>query len=421
MMKRLARFLLATIVASMFLPPAARAATPPLRVWVSPQVFSPDGDGYRDYGRLVYQLSRRTRVYLYVYQGNTLIRRILVGRVQSAGRHQAYWNGRNAAGAPVPNGYYRYRIATTMTYRGRRISTYRWVKVARKPPPVQTRWIGFYVTGAPWDMNPVLGLESEVGTRVAVVNCFQSINDGFNADTLGRVSDHGSVPMVSMEFWRPAGGADQPEYRLKKIAAGDFDAKLAAFADKARVFGRTIWLRPLHEMNGNWYPWCGTANGNAPADFVPAWRRIRGIFTSRGAANVRFVWCPNAESVPNLSSNSIESYWPGDAYVDYIALDGYNFGTSASWSSWRSFSEVFGPAYSTVTGLTTKPLFIAETACAPMGGDKAAWIADMFLDVPARFPRITGICWFNENHYPDWRVESSAGSLSAFRQGLAAF
>jgi len=136
------------------------------------------------------------------------------------------------------------------------------------------------------------------------------------------------------------------------------------------------------------------------------------------------VWCPNNESVPNTTANAIENYWPGDAYVDLLAIDGYNFGTSASWSSWRTFSTVMAPCYAKVTSLSTKPLFLAEVGCVEQGGNKAAWITDMFAKIQTTYPRIQGVVWFNVNDTgasTDFRVDSSANALTAFRSAAASY
>ena len=281
-----------------------------------------------------------------------------------------------------------------------------------------SRWIGYYVPGAPLDTTPLAALESQVGGPARVSNYFQNTTQGFTATQAGNAVAHGATPLITLEFWVPASGVSQPSFSLKSISGGSFDTYLHTYARAAKAFGSEVWLRPLHEMNGNWYPWGGTVNGNSPADFAPAWRHIRGIFTAEGATNVKFVWSPNADSVPGTGANAIAAYWPGDAYVDYMALDGYNFG-SGTGSSWRTFGDVFGAAYGAVTTLSAKPLFVAETACSTTGGDKAAWIADMFASLPARYPRITGVTWFNANKERDWRVESGPASLTAFTTGLS--
>ncbi len=280
------------------------------------------------------------------------------------------------------------------------------------------RWVGFYVPGAPLSVDPLVDLQTAIGSRAAVSNYFQNTSQGFTWTQATNAAGNGSVPMATLEFWNPANGIDQPSFRLSTIADGGWDTYLRSYARGAKEFGGTVLLRPLHEMNGNWYPWGGTVNANVPADFVAAWRHMKDIFSSEGATNVKFVWSPNTESVPNTAENAIRKYWPGDAYVDYIALDGYNYGTGSSWSSWRSFTDLYSAAYSSVTALSAKPVFVAEIACSTSGGDKAAWIADMFETIPNRFPRIVGITWFNADKERDWRVESSLDTLAAFVTGM---
>jgi hypothetical protein len=109
------------------------------------------------------------------------------------------------------------------------------------------------------------------------------------------------------------------------------------------------------------------------------------------------------------------AFYPGDAWVDWVGLDGYNY-AAVSHVRWMSFAEIFGKSYQLVTELTGKPIMIPETASTERGGDKAAWIRTAFTrDIPQRFPRIRAVVWFNKVKETDWRVQSSASSLEAFR------
>ena len=284
-------------------------------------------------------------------------------------------------------------------------------------PASADRWFGAWVPGAPKSMSHVASLESEVGGDASVVHYFTNTMYGFDPALASAAVGRGSIPLVTLEFWNPANGVNQPSLSLKSISGGSMDTYLHTYAKNAKAFGKTLWLRPFHEMNGNWYPWGGTVNGNTPADLIVAWKHVKDIFTAEGATNVKFVWCPNASSVPNTAANAISAYWPGDAYVDYVALDGYNWGGT----SWTSFSGVFGTAYAAVTALSAKPVFIAETGSSETGGSKSAWVADMFKVIPTSFPRIVGVTWFDENKEHDWRVDSSSASLAAFKLGVATF
>jgi len=406
------------LIVSLLTPTVAASATSLLSASAAYPSFSPDRDGYRDLLPLRYRLSATSTIWVRVYRGTTLVRTLRNGVTAYAGTHTLTWNGRMGTGAAAPAATYKWvitaRKGTTTAQR------YGYAKLTRRALPTN-RWVGFYVPGAPLGITALASLEAKVGEAAAVSTYFQSTSQGFTSTQATNASDHGAVPLTTLEMWDPAQGVDQPAYRLKAIASGAWDAYLRRYAASAKAFGRPVRLRLFHEMNGNWYPWGGTVNGNTPADFVAAWRHVRSIFTAAGATNVKFVWTPNVESVPNTSANAIAKYWPGEAYVDYIALDGYNFGTSRSWSSWRSFGAIFGPAYTSVTALSPKPMFIAEIGCATVGGDKAAWIADMFRAIPQRYPRIAGVSWFNANKECDWRVESSTSSLASFRAQAVAY
>lgn len=73
-----------------------------------------------------------------------------------------------------------------------------------------------------------------------------------------------------------------------------------------------------------------------------------------------------------------------------------------------------------VTAPTDKPLFMGETASPETGGDKAAWINGLFATLDAH-PEIRGFTWFHFDKETNWRIDSSATSLEAFRAGLATY
>ena len=103
------------------------------------------------------------------------------------------------------------------------------------------------------------------------------------------------------------------------------------------------------------------------------------------------VWCPNNTDQPGDAWNNIAAYYPGDQYVDWVGMDGYNWGTTAN-TSWQSFDAVFSDIYRQLTALTAKPLMIGEFACAEQGGDKAAWISDALLKIGTAYPRVKLFC-----------------------------
>jgi beta-mannanase len=185
-------------------------------------------------------------------------------------------------------------------------------------------------------------------------------------------------------------------------------------------------LRFDYEMNGDWVPWSETANGSRAGEFVQAWRHVHDIFTSAGANNVTWVWCPNVELSATPSDRAtlpLEGLYPGDAYVDWTCMDGYNWGANpARGGRWQSFDEVFRSTYEHLLKIAPgKPVMIGETSSSEYGGDKAGWIADVLENkLPRQYPRIKALVWFNVNASKmDWVIETSGNATLAFRQGIA--
>ena len=232
-------------------------------------------------------------------------------------------------------------------------------------------------------------------------------------EVLDAVNRTGRTPLITWEPWDPRNNTPhQPAFSLARIAGGTHDAYIAQWAAKLRDFGRPVYLRPMHEMNGSWYPWAGGVNANTPERYIAAWRRIVDIFRGHGASNVRFVWSPNHLDV---SGNHMESFYPDAGYVDVLALDGYNWGAAMPQNGgWQTFREVFQNAYDRLSKLGPQPIWLTEVGSAPDGGDKAAWVRDMFAKA-ARMSRLRAIVWFNENKERDWRADATPRVAAAFR------
>jgi beta-mannanase len=227
------------------------------------------------------------------------------------------------------------------------------------------------------------------------------------------------LPMIT---WLPRLGSGdpihQPSYAPALIAAGAYDSFIARAAREAAAYARPLLLRFAHEMNGPWSPWGAWVDGNRPEDYVAMWQHVVAIFRAEGATNVRWVWSPNVytpgAALNGSSAMSFQPFYPGDDWVDFAALDGYNWGALNA-SGWRSFAGIFGGSYDALTGLSHRPVIIAETASTELGGDKAAWIDEIPTTLRSQMPRVRALIWFDREKETDWRVASSRASAAAFR------
>lgn len=271
-------------------------------------------------------------------------------------------------------------------------------------------------TGAALD---AVALKAGVMPKIAMY--YQDWNEGWSTALLNPrftqpILDRGAIPMVT---WSPLLDTEpeghQPAYAPVRIAAGAFDPYIRRAARETAAFAKPVMIRLAHEMNGWWYPWGAGVDGNKDADYVAMWRHVVSIFREEGATNARWVWSPNIYGDNGLAP--FETFYPGDAWVDYVALDGYNWGSTKS-SGWKQFAEVFGSSYDALTRLTSKPVIIAETGSAEVGGDKAEWIRRIVSVLPERMPGVRALVWFDRDKETDWRIDSSPGVMLAFR-GLA--
>lgn len=283
--------------------------------------------------------------------------------------------------------------------------------------PPATAQLGFGVA-TPGGLRATTELD-EV-TRVAgeaptLVLAFSDFSRELDVTGLEQVAARGAVPVVTWEPWKAGEGTSQPAYALRRIAAGDFDSYITRWGNGLRSFGKPVLLRFAHEMNGDWYPWSERVNNNSAGDYVAAWQHVHDVVTAAGATNVSWVWSPN---VPYSVSIPLDQLYPGDAYVDLVGLDGYNFGTSTSWGTWIEPAELFSAGLAEARRLAPgKPIMIAETGSTELGGDKAAWIRDAIAYLAAQ-PDVRAFVWFDFNKETDWRIASSTKAAEAFAAAL---
>ncbi|HET7455519.1 MAG TPA: glycosyl hydrolase [Solirubrobacterales bacterium] len=277
---------------------------------------------------------------------------------------------------------------------------------------------------APWTQETWDLFEQHAGKPVSIVHFGQPApwNQSFAASPLELTSARGAIPMISM------GSIGATLSELEE--GGVKESALAKWAQEVAKYQKPFFLRWDWEMNlpsSTSLLWVNEAHSN-PAAFVRAWRNFHRIAEREGASNITWVWCPN---VSFLGSTSLKSLYPGNSYVDWTCMDGYNFGTMPGGSGWKSFSNVFSSTYAELTSSDfdgrAKPIMVGETASTEQGGSKPDWIAQALgTSMPDSFPKIKALVWFNwnitENGFEhDWPIESPVTTPSGPSPSAAAF
>ena len=217
--------------------------------------------------------------------------------------------------------------------------------------------------------------------------------------------------------WMPDSGRDganQRRFRLSAIRRGAQDAGLRRLTRQLRGLTPAPILRPMPEANTPWYAWSGTVNGNTPAQYVAAWKRVRKVVRGAGGARIRLLWAPYVRSAPDTPENAFAAYFPGPSQVDLVGTSGYNFGTVGG-LAWVNLQPLFEDAYRQTSALAPKPFWIAETASTATGGSKARWIGAL-ATLRTAIPNLAGIVWFDvRDRNGDFRISASTPLRSAFR------
>jgi beta-mannanase len=254
---------------------------------------------------------------------------------------------------------------------------------------------------------------SNVAAPVGAYEWYQAWGDGmpFDATRATAAADRGALPVLTWEPWAPGAGVQQPAYTLARIGHGSHDEYVTGFARQVRDWGGQVAVRFLHELNAPTYPWGVGVNGNTAAEAVTAWKHVRAVFDREGVRNVVWVWSVNVHAPGTTPYAEI---YPGDDAVDWVAVDGYNGGTALPWGGWRSPRELFGTSMDDLRVLSDRPLAITEVGSAEQGGDKAAWVDQLFRLAVER--RVRVLIWFQYAKEADWRVNSSPRSAAAFRR-----
>jgi beta-mannanase len=279
----------------------------------------------------------------------------------------------------------------------------------------ETLQIGVAASGNAASDESLDRLSADLGESPAIVMEYFDFRQPAPLDTIRRFAGREITMMVSWEPWQWGEALDQPAFRTAAITRGDFDDYLTAWGVALASWDGPVLLRFGHEMNTETYPWSDLTNGNAAGNYAAAWRHVHDVVESAGATEILWVWSPN---VPVPGSQPFAESYPGDAYVDVVAIDGYNWGASQSWSSWTSPCDLFASGLEMLRSIAPgRPIVIAETGSAEEGGDKAAWNRQLITYLSAQ-PDVFAVVLFNQDKEIDWRIASSPASLAAFAAAL---
>jgi hypothetical protein len=302
-----------------------------------------------------------------------------------------------------------------------------------------TKYFGLAADGLPGD-GSLYDLEDQLAAKAPnLVEWFQYFGQSYPTAKVATAWQRKALPVITW-MSAPSGyttAADLSAYAPKAIAAGSQDAYIKTWAASIAVQKLPVVIRYDHEANGNWYPWSvgwkqQGISGTTTADYVAAWRHVWQIFSDYGA-NDYAIWAyvpSRIDTLPTygtgLASQAaiLQASYPGDKYVDWVGMDGYQFNADESTTATDTFAATLG----VLESFAAKPVFIAEMGSAE-SAIKPGWITDAYAKLAAD-PNVVAVTYFDNDvngvHTIDnkpvrtnWRIDSSTAALNAFRRAVA--
>jgi hypothetical protein len=285
--------------------------------------------------------------------------------------------------------------------------------------PAHLPLFGFAIEGKP-DRSDLQALEKDTKIQPRLTEFYlqwpsKPEEGGFPSESLAAIEAAGDIPVLTWEPMSIDPAKAEHAIPAASITSGKYDDYLQRFARESRQFAKPFLVRFAHEMNLARYHWGGTPQEfgpESPARYQAMFRHVVSAFRAQKADNVRWVFCPNVDSVPAEPWNQIPSYYPGDEVVDVVGLDGYNWGTTQTraangWESkWRSFAAIFtSPLQELKRTATGKPAGVFEVSSASQGGAKESWVLEA-LD-SSKSLGLVALIWFEVNKEIDWRLETN--------------
>ena len=133
------------------------------------------------------------------------------------------------------------------------------------------------------------------------------------------------------------------------------------------------------------------------ADYVRAYRRITEMFRRAAVTNVAWAWVPTGFLGEGNDARTLAGY-PGDAYVDWVGYDPYNFFRCSN-AGWKTFEQTISPTYQWLVnqGLDNKPFVLSEYGT-QYDVDNPAASTQWYADIPGvlkRYPNLKSLIRFD--------------------------
>jgi hypothetical protein len=295
---------------------------------------------------------------------------------------------------------------------------------ARFAPACGSALWGIYTLQGATPATAVTDLEAKVGRKFDLTARYHDFSEhpelGIFPDASERELGKDRTLLMS---WQARDGVSNTDLKWADVADGTYDSYIHSAATRLKAWRRPVIIAFDAEFDKL------TDSKGPVKDYVRAYRHIVNTFRRDGVKNVAWAWVPTGYLRGDNPVRTFAGY-PGDAYVDWIGFDPFNFfGCNAT--PWMTFEQKIKPMYDWLLwkGLGNKPFLLSEYGT-QYDADHPARSTRWYSEIPgvvARYPNLRGLVRFDaegvisSGAQCDLWLDNGPGMLEAFaRAGHAA-
>lgn len=200
----------------------------------------------------------------------------------------------------------------------------------------------------PYSIAPMMMTADPDRKPMLVATYASLLNTNLSADVLAAPTLY---PGAYIQFGMSLGYGDT---ELDNINAGLHDETIRALARRYKEVPANLFIRIGTEFNARQFD---------SGKYILAYQRIWNLFASEGTDNVAWVWTSSGRRM----WSEIESYYPGDDYVDWFGYD--------QWAKSNvNVPIVPRPSYLAAAASRSKPIMLGETGANYMETNGEDWM-----------------------------------------------
>jgi hypothetical protein len=270
------------------------------------------------------------------------------------------------------------------------------------------------------DGNPetaVTRLESQVGRKFDLTSRYHDFSTHQHQGLFPDIYERrlGQTRRLFMS-WQARVSDTNTNLSWRAIANGKYDRYINSAATRVKAFNRPVFIAFDAEFDTH-------KTKGTMADYKAAYRRVVNRFRAYNVTNVAWAWVSSGYLGAGNAAR-IQAGYPGDAYVDWVGWDPYNF-YRCNGTTWKTFEQKVTPTYNWMkaNGHGDKPFLLSEYGTqydANYPTRSKQWHAG----IPAalkRLPNLKALVRFDANGFFGAKkcnlyIRNGSGMLASFAQ-----